>query len=739
MQKFLRVWDSHGLLSLTETKKNISDFIKAALIIQIVVYIAIALDIVILRQIVSFIYLTFIPGLAVLRILRLQKLDLIEKIMFSVGLSIALLLLLGLAVNALYYIGLLQPLSTLPVISVISIVTLTLCAIGGHVNKDSFMTITLSKKVVPYVFFAIFLPILSVSGVLLMNNTGNNILLLALTLIISILFTLSILSKRIVPSKFHPPMLFAISLALLFHISLLTMYLYGFDIHLEYYVFKFTESSSYWNPGILSEDWRTLTYNSMLSVNVLPTIYCRFLNIEGTWIFKTVYPILYSIVPLGLYRLYKKQMSMKVAFFSVFFFMSFFGFFAVLTTVAKQMIGELYFVLLLLLATFSEKEIPSSKKTLLFLIFSSALIVSHYSMSYIYLFYIFFAWFYSIIMKTKVGNITATKVVFFFAIAFSWYIYTSNSAPFTTIQRVISNVSNSFLFDFFNPMGREKLVLAGLGGGVVNSLGHQIGRFSQYLMQLFIFIGLIKLIYDNLKRKKRTISLEYTLMSIISMLILVMCIVLPRFSGALRIERFFHITLLFLAPFCFLGAEAVFNYIASLKTISHISSKRVHVKLQSLALMLIFLSYFLYSVGFVYEVTGDIPSSVALSGYRMDKVTLYNYVTLKNEVFAATWLSNNANSSLKVFCDAFSLDHVLTSYGLFPRDYLDVISLATFSEASGSGSYIFLRKLNVEGGIILGQDKAWNTTEFSPYFDKMNKIYSNGGSEVYKDPLQGPP
>ena len=73
---------------------------------------AIGIDIPILRQIISFIYLLFVPGLLILRILRFHELGKLKTILFTMGLSITFLYLLGFFINLLYpFLGIHSPIS----------------------------------------------------------------------------------------------------------------------------------------------------------------------------------------------------------------------------------------------------------------------------------------------------------------------------------------------------------------------------------------------------------------------------------------------------------------------------------------------------------------------------------------------------------------------------------------------------------------------------------------------------
>ena len=163
------------------------------------------------------------------------------------------------------------------------------------------------------------------------------------------------------------------------------------------------------------------------------------------------------------------------------------------------------------------------------------------------------------------------------------------------------------------------------------------------------------------------------------------------------------------------------------------------VYLQAL-LLLVLLPYFLFNIGFIYEVTSDFPSSVSLSLERMknsddERVTINlgaNY-TRTIDVFGAAWLSQMVTDKSKIYADETSGSYILPSYAaVFP-----VHNLGT--DEIEEHSYIYLNYVNVVRGII----KVWNpriipyteaisihrTTEFADIL--RNKIYTNGGSEIY--------
>jgi uncharacterized membrane protein len=156
----------------------------------------------------------------------------------------------------------------------------------------------------------------------------------------------------------------------------------------------------------------------------------------------------------------------------------------------------------------------------------------------------------------------------------------------------------------------------------------------------------------------------------------------------------------------------------------------------SLLLLTLFLiPFFLFQSGFVYAITGDINWSIPLSIHRgeVENQALYDLIVNEQEVLAAQWLNQKIlaySSTYEYFvhADRVSYGKVLTSYGMFPHEKMRILTNATILDEN---SYVYLRRLNLVEGIIKGKNYVWNISEFSPFFDEMNKIYSNGASEIY--------
>ena len=272
----------------------------------------VGLKIPIIRQLIGFIYLTFIPGILILRILKLHNLGNIETILYTVGLSIATLMFTGFFINMVYpFLGISKPLLIAPVIITISAIVLVLCVIS-YVRDDGFSDpniINVEDVLSPPALFLRLIPFLSVFGTYLVNFYNSNVLLMFLIIVIALIVGFGALN-RFIPIKLYPLVVVIIAISLLYHRTLISAYLTGTDIHVEYYFYEITKLNCYWNPTIAH------TYSSMLSVTILPVIYSCILNMNGVGIFKILYPFIFALVPLGLYHVYKNQTNEKIAFLS---------------------------------------------------------------------------------------------------------------------------------------------------------------------------------------------------------------------------------------------------------------------------------------------------------------------------------------------------------------------------------------------------------------------------------------
>jgi uncharacterized membrane protein len=692
-------------------------FLLLALLLQSTFDATMLFDIPFAKQVIGFFYLTFVPGLIIVKLLKLDELDIFEIALFSAGFSIAFLMIAGLSINELFLLsGFSQPLSVVPLMIVLN----SFAFVGGVLVylKNEQVKIWRSEpiKMSPFALLFLFLPILSIVGAMYVNAYQNNSLLLFMIIAISLLFAFGVMSKKLLSSKFYPLAVLMIAIALLYHASLISNYIvpFGSDVSTEYFLFKNTQDSAYWSstlPSLFGTEYANM--NAMLSVTILPTIYSTLLKIDSTWTFKLLFPLIFALVPLGLYQFWQTYVGKKYAFFSAFLFMAFETFYSEMFGLNRQMIAELFFVILLLIIM--NGRMKPVNKMICFMIFSFALVVSHYALAELFLFFISITLVSLIVLKRPNRKITVGMVVFFFVVMFTWYIYTSGSANFNSFVDFANHVKGQ-LGDFFNPTSRGQTVMTGLGVVESPSIWNTISRIFAYLTEALIVVGTIGLIT---KRGRIRIKTEYFILSLTAITFLAMLLLIPGLANAFNMTRFYHVLLFFLAPLCVMGAEFVVR----------LFSKRERIFAVLALSLIVLVPYFLFQTEFVFEVTGSDSWSIPLSGYRMSALRLYGHYgyTDAYSVFGAKWLSINVNvKNSELYTD--DKPDVLIMYGFIYPGYFNRLSNTT---VMANNSVVYLDTLNVVAAVVPSRGLLWNTSELSSVFNDLNVIYANGDSEIY--------
>jgi len=668
------------------------------------------------RQLIGFVYLTLVLGFIPAKLLNIDEHDASKFLVFSTGFSMAVLMFLGLLINeVLWVFGFSTPLSTYILMIGLNCFTFGTFLLSYFKKRER---LKIRNHEIPlWAAALVFLPCLTIAGSFIINHGGNNFTLLLSIIAICVVAVISVIHLTRKPSSsLGPIVLFIIAISLFLQSSLVTNYIVGNDIYEEFYVFSMTRNQLYWNSSFTSELTSQGRVNAMLSVTMLPTIYSELLNMDENIVFKFLYPYILSWLVIGLYKLYSTQFSRKLSFLSAFFYSTNNVVFWLFS--CRQIVAELFYVLLFILII--DKSLKSHTKKLCYIIFGGALVVSHYSMAYIFMFIASSIWLYDLLSR-KPSNIKINQILMIFAFSFAWYIFTSSASAFEDFLNTMDYIFRNLLNDFFKPESREGQVIAALGGGEVYSLWNIFGRLFFYISEAFIVIGLIKLIIDRSKGKR--LNRAYEAAVLLNFAIIMMCIVLPNFSRALQVSRFYQISLLFLSPLCIIGG----------KTIITLLSKR-RKSVYTIFLMSLFqVPFFLFQSGFVYVITGSPTWSIPLTYYKGDFINpqLYNDITYEQEVVAAQWLRQQKPESSRhlIYADLLMLDHVLTAYGLFPPE---IERRLTNTTTLVLGAYVYLGRLNTIKGIFGGYKGAvsWNISDFSR-FETVNKIYSNGVSEVY--------
>ena len=685
----------------------------------------------IISEILASISLFYINGVLILRILRIHNLGNIENFLYSVGLSIAVTMFLGMAVDLIYPLfGIKTPISTLPLIITFTVFTVCLCFLS-HARDKSFENqtyIDLTGIINPILFLSL-IPFLAIFGTYLMNYYGNNSILMIMYILIA-LIPIMVAFDKFIPKRLYPLTVFLLSVALLFSSSLISNYINGWDINMEYYFSNGVVTNSYWNTAIPE------ILNSMLSIVIVEPIFSKISGLNVADIFKVIYPILFSFVVLGLYSVFKKQTTNKIAFMSCFLFISVFMFFLEMPYLARQEIGELFVVLMIMVML--EKNLTRRQLSILTVFFIPALLVSHYSLDYIYMFILVFSYLVILIRNLNLtnefpilGRWQIIKFFFYkeysrddtlkldyrlqllliFSLTLIYYNLFSSAALFDLTVFTLNNVMSTAYAYLFNP---NSLAAVGIVTSEKSFL-RSIALDLHLIIELMIGIGILFLLY---RRTNMKFNENFSLFSVMSFLMLGLVLVVPFLAGALNPERFYQIALIFLSVFFVVGWIGFFRII---NRIFKFKWKMKSIYTNSLKLIAIFLFISLiFNSGVVYELFHDKPTSMSLHS-TMDGPKFNNI-----ELTGAEWL-NDHKLDIIVYSDVY---RSLLLNGYFINTHTSIENGTQLIQPS----YIFLGTYNIENNQIAIPAKGSSPVAYLDdrnYTNFDNKSYDNGGSQVY--------
>ena len=662
-------------------------------------------DVPILRQVFAFLCFTIIPGFLIVSILKLDRLGSVSKFVLYVGLSATFLMFAGLFINELYFlVGYSTPLSMLSLMISFSIILFLLIFFSYKRNKKkerfTIPRLNLENYGLVLVFVPLIFPVLSIFGTYLMNTEENNIIVLFLiSLIVMYVLLLAFLNKN-VPENVYPAAIVMIAVSLLFLVSLRSNYFVGGDVQSEYWVFQLTHDNLHWDISHTSH-----VLNSCLSVTILPTVYQSLLNMGGEYVYKGVFMIITSFTSLALYELTKRYVGERYAFIASFLFISQFQF---IHFIALVRVGIAIFFFSLLWVVFFSNKIDEMKKRVLFITLMFAVIVSHYSISYGLLGMMAFAclvmFLYNLRDKKK-SAITPTITVLLFIGIFLWYAQLTG-APFTNFMD-FSRDTLTTLGKIFIEESRHPTLQKAMGMGLQGP-PEIINFVIYYLSFLFIGIGILIL----LKRyRDYGFETEYFLFILISAFFLVVMVLIPHLSQGYGIERIYQQVLVLLCTPFVIGTSFIFRH----------ETLRARLILMTIIVIAVLFS----NVGVIYQIFGTHHSLILNSdGFEYDALYVHD-----EEIIAGEWLAENNLFNQGVLTDTYRSER-LGGIGL--RWVRGDFFVPGVSEQRW---YIFLGYQNVVDKEVVperfAKEFTHNISEYPHLFVNRDKIYANGGAEIY--------
>jgi uncharacterized membrane protein len=515
-----------------------------------------------------------------------------------------------------------------------------------------------------------------------------------------------------------------LSLSLLLSSALASDYLRGWDVHQEYQVFIGAFQS-----GIWTSQFSTL-YSSVISISILPSVIASVSGLDGLTIFRFVFPVLYSILPVLLYKVYRNILAPKFAYLAVFLLMS--SYYDQLISLARQEVAELLLVVLLLIF-FSPKIRNRLSGAVATVVLTMGLVMSHYTTAFLFVLLVIFSFVVAVISRHRDVSLFNSSTLLLTGVAvFGWYTFVAGGIAVARLGSALSNVANGVITDFLNPSNRPTQVAQLIGQGVTSGFLHDINRAVASIVVLCLILGFFALLC---KRRKSTAEWKMMPLTTLGFILIGSVVILPSFGASLQFSRLYHYSLLFVSP-CF--AYGV-NLLASpLENLRPAFAKVLHLRVRrrfptkSVLAACILLSYFLFVSGWVWAVSMDRPTSPILDSQRMqtspDIVLAAQYfdsTTVAEDVAAAQWLSVY-HSDRPICSDIPAQYQVLNSYGEFPRNG------PSLPRCSGvKNAYVFLREFNNLRGVgsaIPEGPPDFSISTISLKLNAINRIYSDGAT-----------
>ncbi len=736
------------------------NFILLSIIFLILVDLGVIFNLGVVRQILGVLFLSILPGLILTHIFRLNIRNL-EKIVLSVGLSIATVLFVGVLTNQiLLFIGYARPLSVETILAVYNILIPVLLVFSYMRNKSRSMVfdIEIKSEHASYYIIPLFFPVMSIMGSLLINNWNINTITLILLLLIPVYVLFLSIRRSKIPSCVYPYTLFFMGIALLLLYALRSNNLiFGADTDWEYYLFSTTLSHGYWM------NFTNVTYDSCISISILPVIYQKLSGIAPESLFRILYPLLFSVSPLIVYSIAKKYLTSYYSFLASFFFISFYQFF----TTNNRIDVALIFFGLTILVMFNTSISRFYKKALI-IIFLLSIVLSHYSTGFITFFILFLTYIITFSLDSfrsmrifipKYGvagwvrmamssfydrfknpiydpnsrMISFSLVLLLFAFIFLWdgiicpqpFTYMVQFVNhFVTNIYNITNVLSSFQQgnSVIHAATGQSSYYLGTPGKIELTLSWIIVALSSLGVLLTVLYKLIPLKF--LKNPFKEIDAEFTIMALVGVGILVISFLSPFISTGYNILRTFFQMLFMLDVFFVLGAFFVVNFLRQLLIKKDIKLPK---KLPLILLLCLMVPYFTCTTGTMYQLF-HVDRSIALNNQGKEFDDLYIH---QQEIFGAQWLKTYGLQNKTINTDYLGRFRVIIGGLINPLPS----SVNNNINQLSPGGYVYLRYFNVVNQTVLSFNSQASITSvpLQSYNNELNgksRIYDNGGSQV---------
>lgn len=424
-------------------------------------------------NIVGFLFLTIVPGLLTLLVIRLKGLNFWGYAGFTLAFSLLELMLVALLGNTfLPFAGIAQPLTKFPVLLEIYLLVGVLAATVWLRVKEIEIPIKNSAlfdrfRDWVFSFVPVIFPVLAIFGTISLNDGGGSLLTMIMLGGIGVYLIFLIIYNDGLDENTTPTGIFFIALSMLLMTSLRGWYITGHDIQAEYKVFELAKNAGIWSIAAYQD-----AYNACLSITILPTVFSSLLNIPDPYVFKFFFQIFFAFCPVMVYLTNRQWTNRLVSLLGTIYFIAFLTFFTDMPFLVRQEVAFLFYSLMLYIIL--RASISLSTRRWLFMAMGIGVIISHYSTTYTVLFIFglvviarpLFVWLFNKYKDRKLfknsalippggdslpkkPKITFLMIAVLFALSFVWTTLITNTSSSATsvITQTFAAVKDGFAGD----------------------------------------------------------------------------------------------------------------------------------------------------------------------------------------------------------------------------------------------------------------------------------------------------
>lgn len=684
------------------------------------------LDVSVLRTVVGAILLTIVPGYLLVSLLGMDDRPIGLVVLYSVGLSVPTVVALGLVVNfSLRPFAAGRPLSPRTLTAAVSLFVVGLVAVR-HV-RFGLTRSPLTRLSIPAgdrTFFVLFglLPVYSVVGTIYTNAIEYDHAVIALTVALS-LVPLLLLWWCGSPAL-YPFAIWSVAVSVLLGMTLVSGHIWGWDIHYEYRTANIILESGYWDPS------RPSATNSLLSITLLASVYSMVTGQELVWVYKVIYPLVVSLLPVGIWYLARRQFADRsVAVFAPFVLVFYYGFFK--TMPDKQIVAELFAVLVLV--ALLDDETPTVGEWALVVAFAVGMVISHYATSLLFLGFLLFVVVGRYVLRTipsveaPTTRLTRTGFVGFLGVF--WLIWYRFTASGVNLYRII-DLGDRLIVQLLagTPVGRSGADYATM---TFESELWVVYRFLHVILIGLIAIGVLRAMYSLYTGHGTPRSGEFALLSIGVFGFLTSSVLV---TFAMGFDRTLLIALFTLSPF------AVFGLTGLLPACSWLvgwCSPALRTRIEAIplkSLFAVFLAvFFVVSSGTAFALAGEEVPPYSINLNQSSGWPVYS----DGEVAATRWVTTHDGPGEPGVAVYNTKQSINSRDGLLLREvlateHIEPIWLSKRTVENATYVYVSERPVKKpEGGTDFEYIDPHGTPFYEATLSTADKVYSSPNASVY--------